>query len=450
MAVRRWVWWPKAAALAAWLAAHAGLWPLLPPVPLWTLQGSIIRGLSFTPDGRSLVTDDYETIRVWDAASGQLRCSWPRPADPSRRVGLSTTDRWAIAYGYDFVPHLIELDTGRLVRLPPYFCDEAGRQPLQGESLAITPDGQTALQSVFFPDRNTHAVRLWNIGSGEEQLIPIDTQRGRFAISNEGRIAVTFRWADPPPGADRQLFVHIIDLADLSSRSFPVTMNFLPRLPDLAPDGRCLAVCGMIRGPRGLSMVSQVWDVETCRLLTSVKDAFTVGWNADNQLILQSVSGSELWVIDGRTGQELARWACPGPIVTFQGLSDAKLDPTRRALVLGVHQHLPELVQGLLARLPQRPIDPAQYWPMFLVLDARTGQRLGAVDAEPGCEAVALAAGGRALAILDRNGGVRVWSFPPRRPGGIVLALMIAEVGLLTAWTAWRRARRRRPRPAVA
>jgi hypothetical protein len=81
--------------------------------------------------------------------------------------------------------------------------------------------------------------------------------------------------------------------------------------------------------------------------------------------------------------------------------------------------------------------------------DARTGSHLGTINPDYGnLIALAFARDGSAVATPNKFGTVSVWDIPPRKPGGIVLALMIGEVGLLTAWTAYRR-RRRRTRPAT-
>ena len=56
--------------------------------------------------------------------------------------------------------------------------------------------------------------------------------------------------------------------------------------------------------------------------------------------------------------------------------------------------------------------------------------------------------GRTAASVKNSNGPALVWDIPPRQPGGIVLALLIVQVGLVTAWMA-RRCSRRRGLPAV-
>src|SRR5262249_39294318 len=94
----------------------------------------------------------------------------------------------------------------------------------------------------------------------------------------------------------------------------------------------------------------------------------------------------------------------------------------------------------LLERIPGLPFELDRPSVTYFVADALTGRSLAAMGVD--VENAALAPDGSALATADRH-NIRVWDIPPRRPGGIVLTLMIAQVGLLTAWAAWRRSRAR-------
>jgi hypothetical protein len=71
-------------AVAAWLAAHAWLWSVLPPVPRHSFPAeatasapAFLTTLAFTPDSRFVVTLGAGHIKVWDVESGRLDREWP-------------------------------------------------------------------------------------------------------------------------------------------------------------------------------------------------------------------------------------------------------------------------------------------------------------------------------------------------------------------------------------
>jgi hypothetical protein len=74
------------------------------------------------------------------------------------------------------------------------------------------------------------------------------------------------------------------------------------------------------------------------------------------------------------------------------------------------------------------------------LFDAHSGEAVACVKDWSPMQAVHVTEDGRTL-VVSSFGKIHVWDIPPKTAHGIVLGLMIVEVGLLIAWTVWRRQR---------
>jgi hypothetical protein len=123
---------------------------------------------------------------------------------------------------------------------------------------------------------------------------------------------------------------------------------------------------------------------------------------------------------------------------------------------------LPDTFRGRLMAASRYFDPPAwrEWLALYIPLNALAAPRtpiLQVVDVESGnivatfpssSDMIALSPDGRTAAVLN-NDVITVWDLPLRKPGGIVLGLVIVEVGLLVAWTASRQRRIRRIRVAA-
>jgi WD40 repeat protein len=448
MAARRWVWWLKAAAVAAWLSVHAALVEQLQPLPRHTLPAAAT-WFAFTPDARALVTTGGPHVRVWDVATGRLRHEWPvaKPREYAPFVSLSPDGRWSLHQNHERdALFLLELDTGRSVELPPVGQLVSGvRANLQFQPSSYTgfsPDGRVIAHLVALPQTGSFVLRLWDIQARAGRDLPLDGPGYSPAFTPDGRtLAVWVEGSqDVPP------HVQLFDL-DTGRRAARLTTPLGAATRMLfAPDGRTLAVCGLdflpSCGLTDLKTISwlQLWDVLTGQPLATLRDAWSADWSADGRLLIYGSEG--LHPHDARTGERLARWGQIG--TRFYGLSAGG----RVALYLTADYRPTPWRDWLVSRLSLL----AKFFPSYRAavhfLDTSTGDESASLWVNT--DSLVLSPDGRTLATrqsYDRSVGL--WDIPPPRPGGVVLALMIGQVGLLTVWTAWRRGRRRRSTVAV-
>ena len=148
-----------------------------------------------SPDGKTAVTADYQTIRLWDAATGKLRRRlWSRPGGPSPpRVAFAPGGKSLASSGSDRTLRLWDLQTGK----------ETHSLPLGGHvrALAYSPDGKTLAWSVG-------PVSLWDTATRKE-VRRLETFATCMAFMPDGRTLATARpqsavGKKPPGGAGRR------------------------------------------------------------------------------------------------------------------------------------------------------------------------------------------------------------------------------------------------------
>jgi WD40 repeat protein len=423
-------------AVAAWLGVHAWLWTLLPPVPRWTVQGFVPHSFAFTPDGRSLVTADPAEVIVWNTTTGRRERTIPRPgrrptdSDRQAVMMMSPTDRRVIVYGaggsLSQRPYLIDIDTGKADALSTFADMVPGDDPVIG----FLPGGRAGFQlAVSLADGGDVVMRLWDLPDGPRRTFPIESRLYHdLSFSADGRraVAVLHKLASAPG---------TIQILDIVGARITHTLRFDRKVvrAALSADGRTAAIstCPIYEGgAQGVSEV-ELWDADSGRRISSLGAGLGRGWTAAGQLLV--LNRQTVRLLRAPDGAEVARWSAPESNDIYSG----ELTADGRFLVVTHTHYLPDAVRWWYERLPGQPFDPNRSTEHYAIFDAQTGRELANLGTgKP--KQVTLAADGSAFAIADVD-VLWFYDIPPRIPGGIVLGLMIAEVGLFTAWTAWRR-----------
>ncbi|KKD06417.1 WD-40 repeat-containing protein [Streptomyces sp. WM6386] len=250
------------------------------PVP----DGSV-RGLAFSPDGRTVAASSPRAVRVWDMATGRTRHSLTSHPDP-QAVGFGPGGRTVAAASPNEGVWVWDVTTGR--------TRTSRDGQITGSEVALSPDGQTyalvrtdgsvqlretatgvvrhTIKDVpigshgmaFAPDGRTLAlqgpgdtVRLWDTASGTARTTVTVGLHGRgamsVALSADGRTLFTSSNASPTIRVHRLSADHPRTTLPGRSGTYVTDMQF-------SRDGR--TVTTVRQQPLGRGSV-QLWDART-------------------------------------------------------------------------------------------------------------------------------------------------------------------------------------------
>ncbi len=126
------------------------------PRMLWGSQTNV-QEVVFSPDGQRIVSRDDETIRVWDADTGEGVHALSIPGDQLLSYALSPDGRWIVCGSMKGTVRMWDAESGD--RLP---MGTDGHGPVK--SVAFSPEGRRLLAAWGAPG---HLLGLWDARTGE-------------------------------------------------------------------------------------------------------------------------------------------------------------------------------------------------------------------------------------------------------------------------------------------
>jgi WD40 repeat protein len=255
---------------------------------LLTLKGhadSVI-SVCFSPDGKRLVSASADkTVKVWDAATGQVVHTLTGHTGPVVRVCFSPDGKRLASASVDKTVRIWDTTTGQLVRTL-----EQHANPVT--SVCFSPDGKRLASTS--QSEGDGAVRVWDSATGEEEF-SLKRQGGFLAVcfSPDGKQLAAAPVAGP------------VKLWDVDTRREAVTFKGNRAI------GLCFCVCFSPDGKQlaagSLYFVVMVWDAgtgEVARTLQGHSNAVLgVCFSPDSKRLASASADKTVKVWDPATGQ---------------------------------------------------------------------------------------------------------------------------------------------------
>jgi RNA polymerase sigma factor (sigma-70 family) len=398
---------------------------------LYTLNRGNIEVGAFSPDGRTIVTQQGYDLCVFDAATGNaLRTiNGPRTNRWSHGLLVFTPDGKAVAVtSHDDAPpraariHLVDLESGKTIR-------DFSADKLSVMEFAFSPDGKLMASGGYDNDNDNYFARLWDVETGKELRRFMHGKQGygiaSLSFSPDGKTVATL-------GTQAGVLLRLFDVdTGKLRRSFPKDDHVRPERGSVvfSPDGKTVAAASnsirlydtttgeeRLRIDRkasdlhfaadGKTLTAAVigtiyrWDTTTGKSLIPEGADNTVAQilvTADGRRVITRDQYSEAYVWDGTNGQLLRRFQ-----VGWQ--STIALSPDGRFLAWPVSD------ESVQFTVPQEPRS-IYYGSRIRLYDLAADIFVDRFPAFKGGDSdLAFTADGQKLVTADRHPGtVRIW-----------------------------------------
>jgi serine/threonine protein kinase len=139
-----------------------------------------VNSVAISPDGKSLVSGGYKTIKLWNLETGKEIRTFLEHSDSVNSVAISPDGKTLVSGSGDNTVKLWDLQTGKEILTLKGHSDNVS-------SVAITPDGKTLVSGSW-----DNTIKLWDLKTGKEIL----TLKGHsdirsVAISPDGKTLVS-------------------------------------------------------------------------------------------------------------------------------------------------------------------------------------------------------------------------------------------------------------------
>jgi WD40 repeat protein/tRNA A-37 threonylcarbamoyl transferase component Bud32 len=365
-----------------------------------------VRSVAFSPDGQRLASASWDrTVRVWDARSGQEQLKLEGHTDMVRSVAFSPDGQRLASASWD-----------RTVRV---WDARSGQEQLKLEghtgpvwSVAFSPDGQRLASASF-----DSTVRVWDARSGQEQLTLKGHKFGVWSVafSPDGQRLAS---------ASQDQTVRVWDARSGQEQLILKGHTAVIWSVAFSPDGQRLASAS-------LDHTVRVWDARSGQERLTLKghtdQVGNVAFSPDGQRLASASEDQTVRVWDARSGQDqltLEGHTDQVRGVAFspdgQRLASASDDRTVRVWdarngqdQLTLQGHTGQVISVAFSPDGQRLIS-ASLDRTVRVWDARSGQeQLTLKGHAGGVWRVAFSPDGQRLASASADGMVKIWDGTP-------------------------------------
>lgn len=267
------------------------------PRQLFVGHSDFISSVAYSPDGMYVLTgSNDETVRLWDARTGEELYQFTGLMEPVDTVGFSPDASSILASSFDGTTLMWEIRSGK----------ELHR--FDGSGAVYSPDGQTVLTI------RDNSVNLWSVTTGQKQqkyTIPEGNEVYYPVLSPDGNYLLA---------GDSAGIAHLWDIRTHQEvQKFTGHTSFVFWVA-FSPDGKYVLT-------GSFDATARLWDIYTGKELqrfSHTNNVYCVVFSPDGETIFTASGDNTARWWDAQSGQELGRFTGPAPIFSISVSPDGK------------------------------------------------------------------------------------------------------------------------------